>query len=64
MPAGGVVPDGSIPKPDKLTAQDPEQQAAERRVRNALRLEAQAPARIREDPPVPEKPGQHIRNHR
>lgn len=65
MPAGASVPDGSIDHLEKKgpTKNGPEA-SADRRVRNALRMEAQAPALIREEPAVDMEQGPRVRARR
>jgi antirestriction protein ArdC len=55
MPVGADLADGSLPKKeDQAPEAAADRTAQERRVRNALRMEAQAPARIRDESPVEE----------
>lgn len=60
MPVGGDLGTGAPPKPEGQDTPSPEQ----RRVRNALRMEAQAPARIREESPVEDGPRPTLRARR
>ena len=60
MPVGGDLGTGAPPKPEGKDAPTSDQ----RRVRNALRMEAQVPARIREESPVDEGPRPTMRAHR
>ena len=60
MPVGGDLGTGAPPKAEGKDAPTSDQ----RRVRNALRMEAQAPARIREESPVEEGPRPTLRAHR
>lgn len=60
MPVGGDLGTGAPPKPEGADAPTSDQ----RRVRNALRMEAQAPAKIREESPVDEGPRPTLRAHR
>ena len=60
MPVGGDLGTGTPPKPEGPKA--PSQ--VQRRVRNALRMEAQAPARIREESPVEDGPRPTLRARR
>ena len=64
MPVGTDLGTGAPPKDDGPTAQGPAPTTAERRVRNALRMEAQAPAKIREESPVEEGPRPTVRARR
>lgn len=60
MPVGGDLGTGTVPKQDGASAPTVEA----RRVRNALRMEAQVPARIREESPVEEGPRTTVRAQR
>lgn len=60
MPVAGDLGTGAPPKPEGDAAPSVEQ----RQIRNALRMEAQAPARIREESPVDGGPQQSIRTKR
>ncbi|MGP9582497.1 ArdC-like ssDNA-binding domain-containing protein [Brachybacterium sp. AOP35-5H-19] len=60
MPVGGDLGTGAPPKPEGQDAPTSDQ----RRVRNALRMEAQAPAKIREETPVEDGPRPAIRARR
>lgn len=60
MPVGGDLGTGAPPKPEGQEAPTSDQ----RRVRNALRTEAQAPAKIREESPVEESPRPTVRARR
>jgi len=63
MPVGGTLSDGGLPTKEEQQSA-PKRTAQETRVRNALRMEAQAPARIREESPVDEGPRPTLRAHR
>lgn len=60
MPVSGDLGTGAPPKPEDKDAPTSDQ----RRVRNALRMEAQVPAKIREESPVEDEPRPKIRAHR
>ncbi|MGP5099695.1 ArdC-like ssDNA-binding domain-containing protein [Brachybacterium alimentarium] len=64
MPVGTDLGTGAPPKDDGPAQDAPVQTTQERRVRNALRMEAQAPAKIREESPVEEGPRPTVRARR
>lgn len=61
MPVGTDLGTGAPPKEDGPAADAPAQNTTDRRVRNALRMEAQAPAKIREESPVDDGPRPTVR---
>ncbi|MGP5921686.1 ArdC-like ssDNA-binding domain-containing protein, partial [Brachybacterium alimentarium] len=64
MPVGTDLGTGAPPKEDGPAVDAPAQTTADRRVRNALRMEAQAPAKIREESPVDDGPRPTMRARR
>ncbi|MDN5685837.1 MAG: serine/arginine repetitive matrix protein 2 [Brachybacterium sp.] len=64
MPVAGDLGDGSLPKTDESEQKPAAESGQERRVRNALRMEAQAPAKIREESPVDEDTRPTVRARR